>query len=176
MAAKKIVLLCTPWVTWKVSGTYVLGDLGNRTTGAIVTSDHVGLEILSLVPLEASAVFLTVSGQSYVSPPRPSPVQIYNLKDSQVESFMQSFRSTSVCTLRAKAPLIFGSDFKAEWFPTQFNRASVLKLQEALGVKSTPQGKKYHPFPPILYPGCSAERKLDIFLAPALINVSNFPN
>jgi hypothetical protein len=88
---------------------------------------------------------------------------------------MQSFRSTSVHKLREKASLIFsGYGFEAEWFLNEFNRASVPELQQALGLKNVARkGKKYGLFPPILYPGLCTDKKSDIFLAPAIINVSN---
>lgn len=65
-----------------------------------------------------------------------------------------------------------GYGFEAEWFSNGFNRGNVPELQQALGLKhADAKGKKYPLFPPILYPGLCSNKKSNVFLAPALINV-----
>jgi hypothetical protein len=91
----------------------------------------------------------------------------------QVASGMGSCRSTKINRIRGAAVEVFGPDFKSEWFGQNFNRESVDKLQQLLGAQITAAGsKKYSPVPPILFPDVEKPDKDDVFLNPALINVS----
>ena len=86
---------------------------------------------------------------------------------------MSSGRSSHVNRLRGHGSLIFGPEFDQKWFPAKFNRGSIKKLQELLGVQTTPEGKKYVLLAPILFPDGSNDKK-DVFLNPALVRVSIF--
>ena len=83
---------------------------------------------------------------------------------------MSSIRSTQINRVRTRAAAIFGPGFNAEWFHTQFDRASVQKLQQLLAPYRVGDGKKYDPYPPCLFLEGSS-RMSDLFLNPALIKV-----
>ena len=84
---------------------------------------------------------------------------------------LTGLRGTHISTLRLCGRLIFGTDFQQEWFPSKFNGRGDIEMLQRL-VTEEKDGKKAYPlFPPILYPEGSA-RKRDVFLNPALINVS----
>ena len=84
---------------------------------------------------------------------------------------MGGARSSHINRLRNNAGEIFGPEFPQKWFATRFKRATVPKLQDFSGVKDTLGGKEYPVFPPILFPN-GIENKKDVFLNPALVNVS----
>ena len=85
---------------------------------------------------------------------------------------MTSIRSSQINRVRGNAALIFGPGFEQEWFPSQYARGSIEKLQTLLGAHMTTEGKKYAVIPPILFPEGSQNRR-DIFRNPALIRVSS---
>ena len=69
--------------------------------------------------------------------------------------------------------MIFGPDFKQDWFTSKFDRAPITKLQELLGVNPVKGGKTYSLFPPALFPE-GPTRPQDVFLNPALAKVRLF--
>ena len=76
--------------------------------------------------------------------------------------------------LRESGAFIFGKGFEPGWFPSKFDgRGDVQMLQKLIGAKMSNGGTSYHIFPPILFPEGSTNSK-DVFLNPALINVSLF--
>ena len=173
-AGRKIFSLCAPWPLWTISGGFVIET---PTAGAVTESNSGGKEILSFVPLAYVADFLSPVGQSIVSHPKLYHIHsilMYDLNNSQVVEAMLSLRSLQINRVRSSASLIFGPGFPQEWFPSQFNRGSVEKLQTLLSPYMTPSGKKYDIFPPVLFPNGSNSRKSDIFLNPALIRASKF--
>lgn len=87
---------------------------------------------------------------------------------------MKSMRSSQISRIRTHAPAIFGPGFNPEWFRTQFDRASIPKLQQLSGVYLSAKGKEYAVVPPILFPEGFVGRKSKIFLNPALFKVSTF--
>lgn len=86
---------------------------------------------------------------------------------------MAAARSSHISRLRSTATLIFGPEFDPNWFPSKFDRSSVKELETLLGLKVTPQGKKYPLLPPILFP-TPAKNARDIFLNPVLVKVNIF--
>ena len=66
--AKKLLVLCTPWPLWIVSGCWIVGASNLPTPGVITATDIAGREILSYVPLPIVKDFLSKTGQSIVSP------------------------------------------------------------------------------------------------------------
>jgi hypothetical protein len=87
---------------------------------------------------------------------------------------MGASRASHVRRLRVHAAQIFGSGFEQAWFGTKYARGSVEKLQGLSGAHVTPQGKKYRLLALVLFPEGSSNKK-DIFLNPALVNVSVLP-
>ena len=174
VVAKKILVLCIPWQSaWAVSGGHIAeSKSGSRATRKITETDDLGREILSYVSLPLMADFMSNAGQSLVSQARIPSSRTNNPNDPQVSKTMSTARSSHVNRLRGCASLIFGPEFDQNWFITKFDRQSVEKLQELLGVQPTGQGRKYSLLPPILYPNSSMKKK-DLFLNPALVNVSN---
>ena len=79
-------------------------------------------------------------------------------------------RTYKISRLRGAGALIFG--FGAEYFITDYDRATVQEFQGLLGVKNTPKGKHYPMLPPILYPEGSGMDPKQLFLNPALVKVS----
>ena len=72
--ARKLVVLCTPWPDWKVSGPFIaeLPEVGTDSDkelpGVIITkNDTVGDRILSFVPGHLHEAFLSPFGQKIVS-------------------------------------------------------------------------------------------------------------
>ena len=88
---------------------------------------------------------------------------------------MSATRSSHIHRLRQWAPTIFAcdGDFKQEWFFVSFNRATLPKFQELLGVTVTSEGKKYPLLPPILFQNGSQDRE-GLFLNLALVQVCVF--
>ena len=66
-AAKKLMVLCTPWPSWVVSGCWIIGTPHPPAASTITATDIAGREILSYVPLPIVADFLSKPGQSVVS-------------------------------------------------------------------------------------------------------------
>ena len=64
---KKILILCTPWPSWRVSGCWIAEASDASATGKITATDDTGGEILSYVPLALVADFLSHDGQKIVS-------------------------------------------------------------------------------------------------------------
>jgi hypothetical protein len=170
--AGQLFVLCTPWPLWSVSGSWIVG--GTPATGRITATDDAGMEILSYVPLPLVADFLTKTGQFEVSRLKPFhifPALIDDSNDPQTTHAMQTLRSSHVNRLRSNGSMIFGPGFEQQWFPSKFNRESIEMFQDLLGVHMTSMGKKYPLLPPIFYPN-ESQSKRDVFLNPALVNVS----
>lgn len=143
----------------------------------ITASDDAGMEILAHVPPELTAHFLSKAGQNLVSHIVPAVLFFTHVRSDgfQIASTMTAVRGTQVLRLRANGAFIFGKGFEQSWFPSKFTgRGGIDKLQQALGAHMTTMGKKYPLFPPILFPEGS-NRKKDLFLNPALTNVSYLP-
>jgi len=85
---------------------------------------------------------------------------------------MLTLRSSQINRVQNSASLILGPGFPQEWFPSQFNRGSIEKLQALLGAHFTAAGKEYHVIAPILFPKGPKIKKAGIFMNPALIRVS----
>lgn len=91
-----------------------------------------------------------------------------------MKSRMTSLRSTHMSHLRESGVFIFGKGFEAGWFPSKFDgRGDVQMLQTLVGANPSDGGTSYHLLPPILFPEGSTSSN-DVFLNPALINVSFF--
>ena len=180
----KILILCTPWPLWTVSGPWIAGApdapaldapaLDAPVVRNITATDDTGREILSYVPLPLVSDFLSTAGQTLVS-----HLELFLLfstltndpNDPQVTSAMTGGRSFHVNRLRGCGAMIFGPGFEQIWFPSRINRGSIEKFQTLLGAHMTPEGKKYPLLPPILFPTGSQNRK-DVFLNPALAKAS----
>lgn len=66
--AKKILALCMPWPEWTVCGGYLVAKSEKTPVGeAIVANDDVGKEVLSFIPDDLKAEFLSDVGQAAVS-------------------------------------------------------------------------------------------------------------
>ena len=76
-AGKMIFVLCTPWKSWKVSGSWIAEASSLLDAGNITATDDVGREILSYVPLPFVADFLSSTGQDLVSYPEPRQLYLY---------------------------------------------------------------------------------------------------
>ena len=173
---KKILILCTPWPSWTISGSFIIGASDTPVTGDITATDNAGTEILSYVPSWLVPHFLSAAGQALVSRPnlcRTISMLTNDPNDPQVTGVMTSGRSTHINRLWVHASLIFGPEFDQTWFPSKANRGSIEKLQNLLGACMTPKGKKYPLLPPILFPDGSQNKK-DVFLNPALVKVRIF--
>ena len=171
----KIFVLCCPWKLWTVSGPWIASTPAGG--GTIAGTDAAGREILSIVPPSIVQDFLSGAGQEFVSCPKPHRiffVLITNPNDPQVYRAMSTIRSSHINRLRSHGSMIFGREFEQALFPSRFDRGSIAKFQELLGVRATPVGKKYPLLPPILFPNGSTSKARDIFLNPALVRVSTF--
>ena len=66
--AKRILFQCVPWPDmWRVSGDCIVASNSPLEDGDITTSDELGTEILSYVPLSLVSAFFTDGGQHMVS-------------------------------------------------------------------------------------------------------------
>ena len=65
--AKRLLVLYSLWPSWMVSGSWIVGDPSTPAVGKITTTDDVGREILSYMPLSLVAAFLSADGQAFVS-------------------------------------------------------------------------------------------------------------
>ena len=87
---------------------------------------------------------------------------------------MTSTRSGHLNRIRSCLDSIFEDvEINKDWYKDRFDRSAVEELQTLLGAKLTSKGKKYKLLAPVLYPKGSKSEK-DLFLNPALVNVSNF--
>lgn len=64
---KNILILCTPWPSWTISGSYIVGALDMPVTGKITVTDDAGRKILSYFPVSIEADFLSATGQGFIS-------------------------------------------------------------------------------------------------------------
>ena len=83
---------------------------------------------------------------------------------------MSKARASHIHRLRQSAPTIFDGDFKQAWFTTSFDRSSLPKFQELLGVTVTAEGKAYPLLPPVLFRNGLRDKK-GLFLNSALVRV-----
>lgn len=86
---------------------------------------------------------------------------------------MQGFRGTHIHRLRTNASLIFGSEFRQEWFMSKYDRESNKTLQGLLGAHMSKEGKKYKFLAPIFFPEYDTSRTDELFLNPAFARVSS---
>jgi hypothetical protein len=173
-AAKKLLILCTPWPLWTVSGCWITGPSHSPTAGVITATDTAGKEILSYIPRSVLQVFFSKAGQSLVSFTDSITSTLTNYRatqTTQVSFTMGTTRSTHTNRLRVHANLIFGEGVEHAWFATSYDRGSVEQLQVLAGAHITAQGKKYRILPPVLFPA-GTEKKKDVFLNPAIARVS----
>ena len=171
---QKILIFCTPWPMWTISGSWIAAASDEPAVGGITGTDDIGREILSYVPLPLVSDFLSTAGQALVSCLKPYLVFSILTNDPngpQVTAAMQGSHSFHTNCLRTNGALIFGPGFKQSWFPSKTNRENNEMFQTLLGAHTTSEGKKYRLLPPILFPTGSTNRK-DVFLNPALVRVS----
>jgi hypothetical protein len=62
--ATKLIVLCSPWLLWKISGCWITGGSDLPANGAITATDAIRKEILSYVPLSLVADFLSKNSQT----------------------------------------------------------------------------------------------------------------
>lgn len=86
---------------------------------------------------------------------------------------MQSTRSSHIHHIRLVASTIFGHGFEQLWFMAKFERNSLEKFREQLGLTVHDGEKKYALFPPILFPNGLPDKNA-LFLNPALAGVCVF--
>jgi len=59
--ATKVALFCVPWITWKVSGPWVVA--GKTPPSTITGNDDLGEDVLFYIPPSVRVEFLTFTGQ-----------------------------------------------------------------------------------------------------------------
>lgn len=67
-AGRKILILCTPWPLWTISGSWIVGGSGASAARQISANDEAGKEVLSYVPRPLMTDFFSKAGQNLVSP------------------------------------------------------------------------------------------------------------
>jgi hypothetical protein len=169
---KKLFIMHSPWRDWRFSGRWIVAASNNLPDDVISASDSVGIEVLSYVTKNVQKAFFT-SSESYVSSLNTYSTLNNHLNNPQFNKTTRNIRGSHILNLRWSGVLIFGTEFKQEWFASKFDRGSITKLQELLGANPVNGGKTYSIFPPILFPEGST-RNQDIFLNPALAKVCLF--